>query len=78
MAGAILDEGDEVAARTADKPLVDEVANRLDDLQVGPFRTRADIVAFAYPATGDDGFECAGMILDMQPVADILAASVDR
>src|SRR6187455_2628790 len=81
VAGTVVDEGDQGAPRDAvgaRRPGVDGVADRFDDLEVRPFRAAADNIALARRAAGQDKLERADMVLDEQPVADMLAPAVDR
>src|SRR5260221_15799 len=58
--------------------LIDQIADRLDDLEVAPFAVAADVVALADPAAAQDQPERAGVVLDVEPVAHVLALAVDR
>ena len=80
VAGAVGDVGDEVhvlALLTAEKA-VDSVDDDLDDVNVLPFVEAADVVCLGNPAVVEDHVNGAGMVVDVQPVADVLALAVDR
>lgn len=79
VAGTVGDVGDEVhvlALLTAEKA-VDGVDDNLDDVDVLPFVEAADIVCLGNPAVVEDHVDGAGMVLDVKPVADVLALAVD-
>ena len=79
VAGAVGDVGDEVhvlALLTAEKA-VDGVDDDLDDVDVLPFVEAADVVCLGNPAVVEDHVDGAGMVLDVQPVTDVLPLAVD-
>ena len=43
------------------QPIVDEITDRLDDLQVRPLGVAADEIGLADRALGEDGGECGGV-----------------
>ncbi len=72
-------EGDQLAPGPRRGPqLVEHVADGLDHLEVGALVAAADVVLLAEPARGQDGPQRAGVVLDVEPVADVVAAAVDR
>ena len=73
--------GDEVcprADRGVRRHLVNERADRLDDLDVATLVPAADVIALADLAFGRDEDERAGVILDIEPVANIRPRAIDR
>ena len=62
-----------IAEETVDGPDHD-----LYQINVLPFIESADVVGFGYAAFVEDQVDGAGMVLDIEPVADILALSIDR
>ena len=79
MAGAVGDELDQLLVRTVGRRQpVEHVADAPHDIDVAALVAAADIVGLAEPAALGDQVERAGMILDEQPVADILALAIDR
>ncbi len=58
--------------------LIEQRADRGYDGEIGALAVAADIVAFAGAAPRQHGVERAGVILDMQPVAHVVALAVDR
>ena len=57
---------------------VEAIADRADDLHIGAFVVAADVVLAAGPAQPKNVMERAGMVLDMEPIADLQAVAVDR
>ena len=49
----------------------------LDDVDVLPLIETADIVCLGYLAVMEDGVDGTGMVLDIEPVADIFAPTID-
>src|SRR5712691_11863889 len=81
MAGPVGDKADQAgmrAMRRSRQQLVEQVADRGHDFEVGALAIAADIVAVTGLPAGQDGVESAGMIVDIEPVADIVALAVDR
>ena len=81
VARAIGDEGDEVPVRGAVAAwalLVQQRADRLNDLKIGALGASANVIALAYLAPQQGCLECRGMILDVEPVADVCPFAVDR
>src|SRR5690606_35785691 len=78
VAGSVGHEFDQflVPARRIDP--VEDRADPAHDIDVGPLGIAADIVLLADAAPIEDEMQRAGMILDMQPVATVLAAAIDR
>ena len=80
VAGAVGDEADELAVVSPPcprPPTIEDGADRLDDLKVGALGAAADVVALAHNAASQHGLERGGVVLDMEPVADIGAGAVD-
>ena len=50
----------------------------MDDLQIRPLGAAADIIFFADSTLADHQRECADMIFDIEPIADIEAVAVHR
>lgn len=81
MARTILDEGDLLAIAAAVGArllLVEDGAEGLDHVEVGLFVPAADIVGLAQLPGFEDPADGAAMVLDVEPVADLLAVAVDR
>jgi hypothetical protein len=57
---------------------VEQLADRGDDIEIGALAVAADIVALAWPASGQDRVQRAGVVLDIKPVAHIVALAVNR
>ena len=80
MAGTVGDIGDEVEVvsfRTAEQP-VNRVYQHLDDVDVLPFVESAYVVGLGNPSLMEDEVYRPRMVLDIQPVAHILAPAIDR
>src|SRR5512143_874804 len=79
MAWSIRDELDQLTARRADRlQLIQHVADRFDNGQVRWLVSAADIVGLARLASGEDGMYRLAVILNKEPVADLLTISVNR
>ena len=79
MSGPVGDKCDQPAARLVARRqrLIELAANRLDGMQVCPLVLAADIIGLArYPPLHNEK-ECAGMIVDEQPIPDILPVAVN-
>src|ERR1051325_19922 len=63
VAGAVFDVGDEFAGVAAElrSQLVDEVADQLHDVDIGPFIVAADVVGLGVLSAGEDEPEGLGM-----------------
>ena len=57
---------------------VDDAADGLHHVEVLLFAIAADVVGFAGPAGFEHAPQCAAMVLDKEPVADVLPVAVDR
>jgi hypothetical protein len=57
---------------------VDEIANGIDHFEIATLAAAADVVAFAGAARADDFQQRLGVILDKQPIANVLPATVNR
>ena len=80
VAGAVRDIGDQIhvgALGTAQHP-VHRVDQHLDDVDVLPLVEAADVVGVAHLALVEDEVDGAGVILDIEPVAHVLALAIDR
>ena len=79
MAGTVGDEGDQIARRAGAGVLPVQLgAQALDQFKIAALGIAADIVDFTDTAALENGQQGIGMVLDMQPVADICAATIDR
>ena len=81
MTGAVLDELNLLGIRAPDCPgplSIELGAYRLHDLQIGPLAAAANQIGFPDRAIRHHSFERPGMVLDVEPVADIVPAAVDR
>ena len=58
--------------------LVEQPADRMHDIQIAALGIAADIIGLAGGALGHDRVQGAGMILDIEPIANVVARSVDR
>ena len=79
LAGPVGNEGDELAPRAAigRLPCIDQVADHLRNLEIAPLRATADIISLAeFPPRGDEP-ERAHVIADIEPIAHVLASSID-
>lgn len=83
MAGTVADELDELAGRPAlsslvllGHPAIDPVADRVDDLQVGPLAAAPDVVHLAQTTLFEHHPQSATVVLHEQPIADIPAVAV--
>lgn len=82
MAGTIGDVGDEFAERRNPiglrrDSLVQNIADGMDDLDILTFAVPPDIVGLGNLALGGNSDECAGMILDVEPVANLFPVAID-
>jgi len=82
VAGAVGDVGDEVGVAGnsggfSGGEFFEQGADGADDFEVGFFVVAADVVGFAGFSVGYDGVEGAGVVFDIQPVADLAAVAVD-
>src|SRR6185295_5300955 len=80
MAGPVGDESDEPGVRPMRRvwqEFVEQIADRGHDFEVGALAIAPDVVAVSGLPAGQDGVEGAGMIVDIKPVADIVALAVD-
>ena len=79
MSGPVGNERDELAARAigGHQP-VEGVADRFDDLKVGPLVASAHIVGLAEASLRCNHGQRAGMVLDIEPVPDVVALAIDR
>src|SRR4051794_16625191 len=66
------------AVRRVRPYFVEQRANPGHDVEIGALAVAADRVALAGAAPRQHGMEGAGVVLDMQPVAYIVAVAVDR
>ena len=80
VAGAVGDIGLEGAVRLAICPgaeVIQQGAEGVDDLEVGLFVMAADVVDLAQGAFLKHQTQGPGMIIDVEPVADVVAFAVD-
>ena len=81
VAGAVGDVGDRGVVRLAvgaRAEFVEQRAEQLHEVDVPTLVVAADAVGAAGAALLDRGEERPGMVVDVQPVADVLALAVDR
>src|ERR1700730_13210432 len=57
---------------------IQDSADGLNYVEVRAFVATADIIRLAWPPSGKDQVKRSGMILDVEPVADIGAFPIDR
>ena len=81
MARPIGDELDQAAAAPGlgnPEPLIDQVTDRLHNLEVRALGIAAHQVGLAGDPLGQDRGQRSGMVFDEQPVTDVFARSVHR
>src|SRR5262249_10477814 len=81
VARTIRDEADEIAMPPGSRPrtqAVEEGAGVFHALELGPLAPAADIVALADPAMLQHRAQSTSVIVDMEPIADLVAPSIDR
>ena len=79
MARPVCHIGDQVPAGCVGRAqLVHQVADALDNFQIGALIETADIVFLSQLPLFRDQHEGAGMVVHIQPVTDVLAGAVDR
>lgn len=54
------------------------VQNGLDDVDIGAFIMSADIVDFAFAACADNQVDSRAVVFHIEPIADVLAITVNR
>ena len=57
---------------------VDSVDNDTDDIDILPLIESADVVCLGDCATMEDGVNSTGMVLNIEPVTDVLTFAIDR
>ncbi len=80
VTGTVLDVLDELGVGLVGgirDELVEESAERVDDVEVGALVVAADVVGFADAAAFEYGADGAAVVEDEEPVADLLAVAVD-
>lgn len=80
MPRTVGDVGDELLALAfgvAQQP-IDGADDDFNQVDVLPFVESADIVGFGDAAFVEDQVDGAGVVFDVEPVADILALAIDR
>ena len=80
VAGAVLHVGNLFLVRFAVgtwAEFVEDGAQGMDDVKVGHFVPAADVVDLAHPARLQHAADGAAVVLDVEPVADLLAVTVD-
>ena len=81
VSGPVLDElyllgiGATISARPV---LVQDATDRMHDLDIPFFAVAAQIVGLAYPSASQNAMNGAAVILDEEPVANLVAVAVDR
>ncbi len=80
MPKPVFDERDEPSGVSAEfrLGLINEIADQLDDTDIGPFVVATDVVRIAVCASGDDlpeGFAVVGYI---EPISHIHAVAINR
>lgn len=81
VAGAILHVSDELrvrAMRRVGDKLIQQRAEGVDNVDVGALVVAADVVALADVALLERRDDSAAVVLNIEPVADLLAVAVDR
>lgn len=80
VAEAVGDVGDELVAVAFG--VTEETVNGLDDdtddVDVLPFVEATDVIGLGNLAFVEDGVDCTGVVNDIEPVAHVLALSIDR
>ena len=81
MPRPIRNEFDQFLVTPAVEPralLIEKRTEHLHDLQIRPFRSAPDQVSLSNAAFSQHRLKRAGMILDVEPVANVLALPVNR
>ena len=60
------------------KESINRLNNHLNQVDILPLVESSDVVGISYLSAMEDQIDCTSMILDIQPVADILTLSVNR
>lgn len=79
VAGAVVDEGDEISVVPlfARAQGVEDAAQGAYDVEIGLFVVAADVVGLTRLALCQDQAQGAGMVVDVEPVADVVAGAVE-
>ena len=78
MAGPVLHIADQPAVRRAiGAQFVEYRAHGMDDFEIGLFVPAAYVVGFAHPPPCQHQTQRARMVVDKQPVADVVTLAVD-
>ena len=81
MTGAILDVGNLGFVGLlvgAWAKLIKNGAQCVDNVEVGLFVPATNVIGFTKLAGFEDAADCAAMVLDVEPVADLLSVTIDR
>ncbi|MNE23205.1 hypothetical protein D3C80_1164490 [compost metagenome] len=79
MSRTIRNIGDLVAIGTFFRHnFIQQVTNSMDHIKVLLLVMATDIVSLTRLTLSDDGVQCAGMIFNIQPVADLIAFAINR
>ena len=79
VARAVLDEGDQLARIAAELRghFVDQIADQLHDVEVGPFVVAADVVGLAGAPARQHQPQRFRVVADVEPVAHVHAVAID-
>jgi len=80
MAGAVVDEGDELVARADGgrrAQFVDESADEGDDFKIGAGCVAAEVIGFSGAAMVEEVAEGGTGVTNIEPVADVEAVAID-
>src|SRR5436190_2100446 len=78
VAGAIGDKRfQRVTTRRLTPQFVEQIADAIDDLQVGPLAAATDIILFARPPLLQHGHDSGTVIVHVEPVTNVPAVSID-
>ena len=80
MARPVGDERDQSMARTPGGRLepIEQIADRLDDEEIGALVAAADVIGFANPAALNHVRERLCVILNVEPIAYVLTVAINR
>ena len=80
MTGPISNERNEfltTAYLGAGSKFIEKGTNRLNNIDIRSFALPAHAIGLTHPASHRDRHKRSGMVLDIEPVADIVAGSID-
>ena len=80
MAGSVLNKSNQSTGVASEcwPELVDDVANQLDNTDIGPLVVSTDVVRIAVCASGDDLPEGFAVVGHIEPIAHVHAVAINR